>query len=71
MTMFDGTTGGGTFRQRLKSPLKHLVVAWVWAITLGVVSGGVAGAQASDPDLNNDGVVNILDVSFIGSNFTP
>ena len=55
----------------MKSFLKHLVVVWAWAITLGVVSGGVAGANAtmSDPDLNNDGVVNILDISLVGSCF--
>ena len=56
-------------QSHVKSPLKNMLVAWVWGITLGVVSGGVAGAQAADPDLNNDGVVNILDISLVGSCF--
>ena len=52
----------------MKSPVKTMLVTWVWGITLvGVVTGGVA--EAPDPDLNNDGVVNILDVSLVGSCF--
>ncbi len=37
---------------------------------LGLLLGlATAGAQAPDPDLNNDGVVNILDISLVGSCF--
>ncbi len=43
---------------------------WVIAVLgcLGLFRGrATAGAHAPDPDLNNDGVVTILDVSFVGS----
>ncbi len=43
---------------------------WVIAALgcLGLFLGlATAWAQASDPDLNNDGVVNILDISLVGS----
>ncbi len=35
----------------------------------GSHSGGVAGAEVSDPDVNDDGIVNILDLSLVGSCF--
>ena len=59
----------GMHQQHVNSPRRTILVSWVWGITLGIVAGGGAEAQASDPDLNNDGVVNILDVSLVGSCF--
>ncbi len=41
-----------------------MVVLSCLGLLLGVVT---AWAQAPDPDLNDDGVVNILDVSLVGS----
>ena len=41
-----------------------------WAGLLGLlVAAAPAVAQAPDPDLNDDGVVNILDVSLVSSCF--
>ena len=43
-----------------------------WALTVAILFGGAltpAMAQAPDPDLNNDGVVNILELSLVGSCF--
>ncbi len=45
---------------------------WIVALIcfLGLLLGPArAWAQATDPDLNNDGVVNILDLSLVGSCF--
>ena len=45
---------------------------WIVALIcfLGLLLGPArAWAQAADPDLNNDGVVNILDISLVGSCF--
>lgn len=47
---------------------KFYIITIVTFLVLLLGASGV-WAQASDPDLNNDGVVNILDVSMVGSCF--
>ncbi len=34
-------------------------------------SACVGVAPGVNPDFNEDGIINILDISFVGSNFTP
>ena len=48
--------------------LRILIGVFFLGLGLAAQSPG-AWAQASDPDLNNDGVVNILDISLVGSCF--
>ena len=44
----------------------------VLCLTLGVFGlAGLIYAQAPDPDINDDGIVNILDISFVASQVTP
>ncbi|MCG8356303.1 MAG: DUF6531 domain-containing protein [Kiloniellales bacterium] len=48
-------------------PSVSLLVGFL-SLSLGLVlAQGSASAQALDPDLNDDGIVNILDVSMVGS----